>query len=302
MASCSLASLQAQACANGFFGLDPKSARAIELQLVKNLSGDTSTLAQLKTQACANGFLSVNENEFRIAQETLLFALAGCESPSEPETGCVNLILDGAVYDNTGRYYLRGSDGRNPPATILELGATYILTFGLNDSLVNNQSSGGLWLSQQGTYTFTYPGVGGDLGFYIRSVNAAPGIPVTATVCAVDTGNGGDNGGNGGGVGSFIFGGVIPDPDSYVYQGCFHLSIVAGTIEGSGFTSAINMIKVGSGIHYEGGTCVPVVTSTQIQFNLGVPLNGIHSPYSIYYSVDNGVSWVNTGLTICTFV
>lgn len=62
MATCSLGTLQAQACANGFTCLDPDTSRAVELQLWKNLAGDDSTLGELISQACSNQFLCVSQS------------------------------------------------------------------------------------------------------------------------------------------------------------------------------------------------------------------------------------------------
>lgn len=64
MAECNLAELIEDACSNGFICVaeNPSMANAVELQLLKNISGDESTLAELIAQACANNFLCVAES------------------------------------------------------------------------------------------------------------------------------------------------------------------------------------------------------------------------------------------------
>jgi len=189
MAVCNLATLQAQACANGFFGLSAKDARAIELQFWHYLSKNTLTLAQLKAQACANGFSSVDQKDFRAIELQLLCNIYGGESSGSG--GCTNLIPDGATYDVAGRYYLRGGDGNNPTASIIQFGGTYLLTWGNNEYLAHDMSEGGGVVfspasGQPGTLPtlqFTYNGPGGDLGFCLTS--QTPGARVTATICSV---------------------------------------------------------------------------------------------------------------------
>jgi hypothetical protein len=176
MASCSLATLQAQACANGFLDLDKKSARAIELQLVKTISGDTSTLAHLLAKACANGFLNVNENDFRAIQETFLFNLAACESPPEPV--CVNLIPDGSVYSGSS-FILINTIG----PSILQENTTYQITFGANETLLASQGGIPPTLYAPGTYTFTTGTV--DSGGRLSLLTNVTGSLVTATICEV---------------------------------------------------------------------------------------------------------------------
>ena len=187
MAVCNLATLQAQACANGFFGLSAKDARAIELQFWHYLSKNTLTVAQLKAQACANGFSSVDQKDFRAIELQLLCNIYGGESSGSG--GCTNLIPDGAAYDVFGRYYLRGVDPITlVNSTIIQYGGTYLLTWGNNDHLYYDESnppnvfSPGVGRTTQ----FTYNGAGGDLGFYFRFGIA--GLPVTATLYSVASG------------------------------------------------------------------------------------------------------------------
>ena len=61
MATCSRDTLLTQACASGFLCLDPNIARAIELQLLKQISGSTATRDELIAQACASGFSCIGE-------------------------------------------------------------------------------------------------------------------------------------------------------------------------------------------------------------------------------------------------
>lgn len=77
MATCDLDELVADACANGFLCLDANIQAAIELQLLKEASSDTSTLDELKEQACENGFLCLDENTFNAVALQLLCDSAG---------------------------------------------------------------------------------------------------------------------------------------------------------------------------------------------------------------------------------
>ena len=170
MASCSLASLQAQACANGFFGLSAKDA--IELQFWHYLSKNTLTLAQLKAQACANGFSSVDQKDFRAIELQLLCNIYG---GSSPVPGPVNLIPAGAHYN----------DWAYDVSNLLQPGGTYKLTWGTNEldfSYGNSVTIGNPGAGQ--TSTFTYPQIGGPADLdEIGAVSA--GLPVTATICSV---------------------------------------------------------------------------------------------------------------------
>jgi hypothetical protein len=60
MATCNVGQLSLDACADGFMWLDDATAEAVEIQLLKNISGDASTTQQLLAQACANGFTSLD--------------------------------------------------------------------------------------------------------------------------------------------------------------------------------------------------------------------------------------------------
>lgn len=92
---------------------------------------------------------------------------------SQPTT---NLIPAGAVYDVAGRYYLRGSDGYNPNATILQLGGTYLMTFGANEFRLSPFGGANV---MGPSYQWTYPDPAvGDLGSWL--VGTSPGAPVTA--------------------------------------------------------------------------------------------------------------------------
>jgi hypothetical protein len=174
MAVCDLATLRADACASGFFGLDEKSARAIELQLWSTLAGNTLTVAQLATQACANGFLAVDRKDFREIEMQILCNLSGGESSSDVPT-CLNLIPDGATYGGNGdgsRWNLNGGG-----ATAVVTGSTYQLTWGLNDNIFHN-----------GTVSYFNPGVGQTTTFVaLPSVylNGTNGNLVTATICEI---------------------------------------------------------------------------------------------------------------------
>lgn len=97
MATCDLDELLADACANGFICLDANVQAAIELQLLKRASGDTSTLAELKEQACANGFSCLDASVSNavtsnaLAMQIICNATAGgCETS---ETNMVPLML-----------------------------------------------------------------------------------------------------------------------------------------------------------------------------------------------------------------
>lgn len=87
MAICSLEELMADACTNGFLCLDENTQAAIELQLLKEAAGDTSTLQELKDQACANGFYCQDESQFNaVALQLLCNAEGGAPS--------VDLVLE----------------------------------------------------------------------------------------------------------------------------------------------------------------------------------------------------------------
>lgn len=183
MATCSLADLQAKACDNGFTCLDDVTVRAIELQLWYKVAGSTLTASQLLKLACDNGFACANTSDDKILAATELQFLCNIKNnnitPPVPE--CTNLIPDGSVYQANGRFYLRKDiNGINPD--ILQLGQTYVLTFGVNENSANNLSDGNIILPVNTPYTFTYPGAGGDLGFYLHT-GIVTGLPVTATLC-----------------------------------------------------------------------------------------------------------------------
>jgi len=184
MASCSLATLQADACANGFLTLvesDPKAADAILLQLVSSLASNNYSVPELIKQACANGFFAADDKQ-GIAAELQLFCnlSEGLVEPVE----CINLIPEGSVYDNSGRFYVRGGGGG---ATLLQVGGTYLVTFGANESSMNDGSYGVTYLKVSSpSFQFTYAGIGsaGDIGCYFHSI-AGQNLPVTATICEV---------------------------------------------------------------------------------------------------------------------
>lgn len=119
-----------------------------------------------------------------------LFAkLAGIDTVPMP-TPTTNLIPAGAVYDVAGRYYMRGGDGNNPAASIIQFGGTYLLKWGNTEFSASDMSSNGTYFSPasgrpgaQSSVQFTYNGAGGDLGFYLTS--STPGALVTATIYAV---------------------------------------------------------------------------------------------------------------------
>ena len=74
MATCNLTTLIDDACANGFVCLDARMSRAVELQLVKNVAGDSNTIGQLILQACDNGFICVaSDKRMSLAVENQLY-------------------------------------------------------------------------------------------------------------------------------------------------------------------------------------------------------------------------------------
>lgn len=181
MATCSLAGLLADANSNGFNGISHEMAGAVALQFVSQITGNTLTVGELISQAC--------DNEFACVGPTMGFSILlqqvcnqfGIEPVVPVE--CTNLIPEGSVYQANGRFYLRKDiNGINPD--ILQLGQTYVLTFGANENSANNESDGIIILPANTPYTFTYPGSGGDLGFYLHTGIVA-GLPVTATLCAL---------------------------------------------------------------------------------------------------------------------
>lgn len=64
MAECSLETLLADACANGFLcaAQNPNLAKALELQLLKQIAADESTFAELLAEACTNNFTCAAQN------------------------------------------------------------------------------------------------------------------------------------------------------------------------------------------------------------------------------------------------
>lgn len=174
MASCSLATLQEQACANGFLKVTEKQFNAILLVQLANLGANTLTLDELQAQACANKFKAVNEKQFRAAWLQMLCNLT--ENTIEP---CVNLIPDGTVYNEIGRCNI---------SAFLSPSTTYTITFGVSEFQLLNSISNG---SNQETF-FPPPTVQQfttDNAGFVNDVllTLLPGlnVPVTATICEV---------------------------------------------------------------------------------------------------------------------
>lgn len=176
MASCNLATLQADACANGFLDLSEKQAGAASLQYFANIIGNTLTLEQLLAQACSNEFHLASEKQAIAAELQLVCNMT--DGLIADAVDCVNLIPDGAMYgdqDIEAAYYLSGF-GSN----ILTVGNTYILTWGSNESMLQNGAG----------VTFS-PGTGLTTIFTAEqpcdliSVGLVNNIPVTAVICEV---------------------------------------------------------------------------------------------------------------------
>jgi hypothetical protein len=121
MATCNIEDLTSQACLSGFFGQTPVTSLAIELQLVKNFSGDTSTLDSLMLQACASGFVGQDTKASKGIELQLW-----CDYSTNTPPTCDNLVPIGTLYTN--------QSGGGVTLSILTPGATYKITFGLNDT------------------------------------------------------------------------------------------------------------------------------------------------------------------------
>lgn len=169
MSSCSLASLQADACANGFLDLSEGDANAAILQLLYNVAGETATLSQLQTQSCSNYFLQADKGMQEVLLLQLLCNVNGGVAPSE----CVNLIPDDAQYDDDkANYDLSG---------LLTVGEFYSITWGENeDSLTINAAT----TANPGAGTVTIFSYDEQLDAAYLSGNGVS-IPVTATICQI---------------------------------------------------------------------------------------------------------------------
>lgn len=79
MAECDVATLISDACASGFTCLvgTERMARAVELQLLKEIAGNTQTLEELIASACASGFLCLEEQMSNAVELQLLCDISG---------------------------------------------------------------------------------------------------------------------------------------------------------------------------------------------------------------------------------
>jgi hypothetical protein len=79
MATCVVGELITEACASGFTCIAESKdlAQAAELQLLKNISGDTSTFGELIEQACDNNFFCLSKDQYQAATLQLLCNLTG---------------------------------------------------------------------------------------------------------------------------------------------------------------------------------------------------------------------------------
>jgi hypothetical protein len=169
MASCSLATLQAQACANGFLALDDKQADALILQLWANLSGNNLALDQLQAQACANHFKSLDSLGLDTVQLQMLCNMTeGLRTVSD----CVNVIPAGSDYGQFGLFNLA-----------LTAGQTYQLTWGINeDSAVIN----GVQINNPGVGEINTFISDGEI-FTLLAAVPIPNQVITATLCEVQS-------------------------------------------------------------------------------------------------------------------
>lgn len=133
----------------------------------------TCNLATLTEQACANGFFDLDKAQVRAATLQLLCNIIGGEPDPTP---CVNLIPDGAVYNSVGGGHY------NLPNLIC--GATYQITFGVNDANIDNTSGVPV--------QYVPPPNAGDVKTFVAAcvglctiIGKGHYIPVTATLCLV---------------------------------------------------------------------------------------------------------------------
>src|ERR1035437_1341379 len=85
---------------------------------------------------------------------------------------CVNLILDGAMYNPGGSYDLR---------SLLSHGTNYQITFGGNDFTLTNQGGTPQIINGPGTFTFTTP----SPNLLVIHLTGSLSALVTAIICAV---------------------------------------------------------------------------------------------------------------------
>lgn len=81
MATCNASTLLSDARANGFDSLPLQFANAVKLQLIKNISGTTSSISTLITDACANGFSCIDGHQAQSVELQLLCDASNGQSP-----------------------------------------------------------------------------------------------------------------------------------------------------------------------------------------------------------------------------
>lgn len=105
MAACDIATLLTSACDNDFMGVaeDGVLSRAVILQLLYDLAGESATEAELMEQACSNGFAKVAHDEslFRATALQLLCNLGGitmaaCSLDTIQTDACTNKFKQAA--------------------------------------------------------------------------------------------------------------------------------------------------------------------------------------------------------------
>jgi hypothetical protein len=177
---------------------------------------------------------------------------------------CVNLIPDGAMYDETNNY-----------ATTLTPGVAYQITFGVNDGVIYVPGGIPIYSYAPGTFQFTT----GPEGYaYLTGNNN--NTRVTAIICAVPA--------------SLIFTSVSPNTASGFSQ------LYDGVITGTGFAlSGINLMKLDDGVgHAFNFTTMTISNDTTINIELmGAQITPV-GVFTIYYSKNAGATWTTTGLTI----
>lgn len=80
MATCDISTLLSQACANHFTCLDRDLFRAVELQLLAEISGSDDDFAALFAQACVSGFACAGDmttDQYRRIELQLLCNISG---------------------------------------------------------------------------------------------------------------------------------------------------------------------------------------------------------------------------------
>lgn len=168
MAVCDIDALTADAVANRFAGLSERDAKIVELQLWYLLSGSDQTIKQLQTDACASGFACVWGRSLLAAKAQLL-----CNLSEGLVDNCVNIVPAGAAYSGSGGNFVYNL------TSLLNSNTTYQITFGANESFLDN--SGEPAIFAPGIAVFTTPAVGMDV--ILHGVN--PNDLVTATICEV---------------------------------------------------------------------------------------------------------------------